>query len=281
MPYTSPHGVGSAASTMSVPEHVRYRESTMFVGTSPFGYKGTDDRTSPFWHPPATPPHEIRHRMMSCPSVPRATASNKSPTPAISHSPKATEQKAPESTTTDVASVLFSSPKIGHHLVQHTNGASDMGRLGITDLRQEVESCEISGTRRDSMIGMIISECRYEAVLMCFDTENTPTTGTSCLPSIPELMVDDRYDHDSCASTLRISLRHSSGKGSPHIHKFLRCPRCDQVLKWVSVDRLVEGVLQTYRLQAECNCESTLESTKMYKPHGQESEVVQVNRGAW
>ncbi|KAM0705459.1 hypothetical protein Q7P35_006818 [Cladosporium inversicolor] len=248
---------------MSVPEHVRYRNSTMFVGTPPFGYEGTDDRTSPFWHPPMTPPHEMRHRTMSYPSVPRSTTSNRSITPVTSDSLKVVEQKAPEYVMTDVVPALFSSPKIGPHLAQCTNNTSDGSRLDMTDVQQSTESCdEISGTRRDSLI------------------EKAPMTSASCLPFIPELTADDGDDQESLTTTPRVSSRRSSGNGSLHVHTFLRCPRCDHLLKWVFIDQLVDDV-QTHGLQAGCDCGSTLEPTKTYKPHGQESEVVQVNRGAW
>ncbi|KAM0706061.1 hypothetical protein Q7P35_006609 [Cladosporium inversicolor] len=248
---------------MSVPEHVRYRNSTMFVGTPPFGYEGTDDRTSPFWHPPRTPPHEMRHRTMSCPSVPRSTTSNRSTMPVTSDSLKAAEQKAPEFMISDVVPALFSSPKIGSHLAQYTNGASDGNRLDVTDVQQSIESCdEISGTRRDSMI------------------ENAPMTSASCLPFIPELLADDGDDQNGRTTTPWASSRRSSGDESLHVRTFLRCPRCDHVLKWLLVDQSVDGV-QTRRLQADCDCESTLGPTKIDKPHGLESEVIQVNRGAW
>ena len=168
MPYTSPCGIRNIASAMSVPEHVRYRNSTMFVGTPPFGYEGTDDWTSPFWHPPMTPPHEMRHRTMNYPSVLRPTTSNRNTTPVTSDSLKAAEQEAPEFVMTDVVPALFSSPKIGPHLAQCIYGPSDRSRLDTTHVQQAVESGdEIPDTRRDSMIGITISnQGRHKVTLM-------------------------------------------------------------------------------------------------------------------
>lgn len=154
---------------MSVPEHVRYHNSTMFIETPPFGYESTDDRTFPLWHPSRTPPHEIKHRTMSCPSVENSTVCNRSLTPVTSQSSKAAEQKALEFAMTDVVPALFSSPKIGPHLAQQTDGSPDMSISDITGVQQAVESCDkISDTRRDNMIGVIISRGgRYKAALTC------------------------------------------------------------------------------------------------------------------
>jgi hypothetical protein len=122
---------------MSIPECERYRNSTMFVGSPPFGYEGTDDRTDTdpsSWHPPRVPPHDMVYREHICPHVgpcPEAYIGRQSR--AKSPSPEA---EIPEMDLVDVVPALYSSPKLNPHLAEHGGHFPDISQLSIHDNKQ-------------------------------------------------------------------------------------------------------------------------------------------------
>lgn len=112
---------GGPIRPMSIPECVRYRNSTMFVGTPPFGYEGTDDCTSnscSSWHPPKTPSRDMTYREPGF-TVPSCTNTHpRSRSRGWSRSPN------PQSFNLEprnVVPALFSSPKLNTQPVQHSN----------------------------------------------------------------------------------------------------------------------------------------------------------------
>jgi hypothetical protein len=124
-------------STMSIPECERYRNSTMFVGTPPFGYEGTDDRTAnndPSWRPPRDPPDDMVYREHVCPhpgpcpdtDIGRRSRA-KSPSP---------EAETPDMELVDVVPALFSCPKLIPHSTEHSGNFPDLSRLSIHDDKQ-------------------------------------------------------------------------------------------------------------------------------------------------
>lgn len=119
---------------MAVPECERYRNSTMFVGTPPFGYEGTDERTSEntsSWHPPRIPPNEMVYREHTCPHHgPCPDKYVNSPSLGNTSSPEAT---APEMKLVDVVPALFSSPKLDPHPIEHGGYFPDFSRFGVYD----------------------------------------------------------------------------------------------------------------------------------------------------
>lgn len=125
---------------MSIPECERYRNSTMFVGSPPFGYEGTDDRTSnddSTWHPPRAPPHNMVYREHVCPhpgpcqnTFIRSRSRAKSPSP---------EAEIPDMELVDVVPALFSSPELNPHSIEQSGRFPDISRLSIRDDEQSRE----------------------------------------------------------------------------------------------------------------------------------------------
>ena len=123
---------------MSVPESERYRNSTMFVGSPPFGYEGTDDRTSnddSTWHPPRAPPHNMVYREHLCPHpgpCPEKYLGRQQRSRAKSPSPEA---DIPDMDLVDVVPALYSSPKLINPLLaaERRGHFPDVGRLSMLD----------------------------------------------------------------------------------------------------------------------------------------------------
>jgi hypothetical protein len=122
---------------MSILECERYRNSTMFVGTPPFGYEGTDDRTvddTSSWHPPRVPPHDMVYREHVCPHsgpcpdtyIGRRSRA-KSPSP---------EAETPDMELVDVVPALYTSPKLNPHSIEHNGHFPDVNQLSIHDDKQ-------------------------------------------------------------------------------------------------------------------------------------------------
>lgn len=113
---------------MSIPECVRYRNSTMFVGTPPFGYEGTDDCMSnscSSWHPPRTPPRDMTYREPGCTVTSCTNTHPRSRSRGRSRSPN------PQGFTLEprnVVPALFSSPKLNTSAVQHSNDGPNRKR---------------------------------------------------------------------------------------------------------------------------------------------------------
>jgi hypothetical protein len=119
---------------MSVPEHVRYRNSTMFVGKPPFGYESTEDRTPDAcssWHPPRTPPHDLVYRENYC-TVPRSGTDTHNKSRLLGKSQSSTSDGS-NVKTDDITPALFSSPKPGRHLVQIVDGHPGVNQLSLTN----------------------------------------------------------------------------------------------------------------------------------------------------
>jgi hypothetical protein len=282
--------------TMSIPEYERYRNSTMFVGSPPFGYEGTDDvddsltsnnptssndnnenNSHPSWHPPRVPPHDMIYREHLCPHLgPCQDTFVRSRSPAeFTTSPEA---DAPDSMKlADVVPALFSSP--------------DLGRLGVDDDNKQsagpgnsVSLSAVDGERRNAFG----NDMRSFAITNFSDPddeieiENTGD-GTDPLRLLPELMSDGEHDGGGLPAAARCAAPTSSSGGeSPHLHDFLRCPECDHVLKWVFVEHTTaEGEHHVHRCQATCSCETAGGLFQGRKTEEWTGGMVQVGRGAW
>lgn len=148
---------------MSVPECARYRNSTMFVGTPPFGYECTDDHepdTNHRWEPPRTPPCGMTYREIQHP----VAAAN----PHV-HSGSRLQPKSqlpgldsPEMKVTDVVPALYSSPRISPQLIQDVKENSRTCRSGLQDVRHASESYNRpSGEVKPVEQGWLV-ECDHE-----------------------------------------------------------------------------------------------------------------------
>jgi hypothetical protein len=152
-------------SIMSIPECERYRNSTMFVGSPPFGYEGTDDRTSnndSTWHPPRAPPHNMVYREHLCPHPgPCRDTFIRGRSPAKFES---SEADVPDMKLVGVVPALFSSPRLKSHMVEDSGYFPDLSRLSVHDNEQsrtpddgllstlEGESKHTGGTRGQSRL---------------------------------------------------------------------------------------------------------------------------------
>jgi hypothetical protein len=98
---------------MSVPEYVRRRNSTMFVGAPPFGYACTDDcegNACAFWHPPDVPPCGMKyHESSHLNRVPQESR----------QSPSTIQSWSDGIRSVDTVPCLFSSPKLSPDFVEH------------------------------------------------------------------------------------------------------------------------------------------------------------------
>jgi hypothetical protein len=125
---------------MSVPESERYRNSTMFVGSPPFGYEGTDDRTSnddSTWHPPRAPPHNMVYREHLCPHP------GPCPEKYLGRQQQLRAKSSPSPVAeildmdlVDVVPALYSSPKLINPLLAAERRGEhfpDVGRLSMLD----------------------------------------------------------------------------------------------------------------------------------------------------
>jgi hypothetical protein len=127
---------------MSVPEHIRYRNSTMFVGKPPFGYEGTEDRTfdaCSSWHPPRTPPHNMSYRENYCTvprsgteTHPRSRSRGKSPSP---------KSDGPDVKPDEIAPALSSSPRLDPGLAQHSDEHPSANQLSVKDSQHDPGKC--------------------------------------------------------------------------------------------------------------------------------------------
>jgi hypothetical protein len=131
---------------MSIPECERYRNSTMFVGSPPFGYEGTDDRTSnndSTWHPPRTPPHSMVYREHICPHPgPCQDTFIRGRSPAKLSS---TEADVPDLKLVDVVPALYSSPELNPHSSEQSRRFPDVSRLSISSPKLKSHITEDTG----------------------------------------------------------------------------------------------------------------------------------------
>ena len=272
---------------MSVPERERYRNSTMFVGSPPFGYDGTDDDRTPnndsSWHPPRTPPHNMVYREHLCPHLGSCQDTFvRSRSPAKFTSPKA---DIPDLKLVDVVPALFSSPELSPQSNEQGEYFPDLVQLSVHDDKQShgtgksIVMSALDGKQRrwKSCHASIAVADTYEP-----DDENR-VDGVDSLRLLPELMSDDEHDDSGVTATCRCaSTKSSSGGESPHMHDFLRCPECDHVLKWVFVEhKTAEGEHHVHRCQARCACETAGEWVHGRKTEEYAGGMVQVGRGAW
>jgi hypothetical protein len=120
---------------MSVPEYVRRRNSTMFVGTPPFGYACTDDcvgNACAFWHPPDVP---------SC-GMQYYESSHLNRVPQKSRQPSLTPQSQSDGIRpVDTVSCLFSSPKLSPDFVEHFDDSLDTGTMTINNDLEGFQAC--------------------------------------------------------------------------------------------------------------------------------------------
>ena len=125
---------------MSIPECERYRNSTMFVGSPPFGYEGTDDRTSnndSTWHPPRAPPHNMVYREHLCPHPgPCRDTFIRGRSPAAK-AESSSEADVPDMKLVGVVPALFSSPRLKSHMVEDSGYFPDLSRLSVHDNEQQ------------------------------------------------------------------------------------------------------------------------------------------------
>jgi hypothetical protein len=270
---------------MSVPECERYRNSTMFVGSPPFGYEGTDDRTSnndSTWHPPRTPPHSMVYREHICPHPgPCQDTFIRSRSPAKFSS---TEADVPDMKLVDVVPALFSSPKLKSHMVEDSGYFPDLSRLSIHDNEQ-------SRRPANDLLSTLDGKLRDTAKHAPIATANTNNPddgsgdGVDLLRLLPELMSDEEHDDNNGLATAgqSASPKSSNGGESPHMHDFLRCPECQHVLKWVFVEHTTaKGEHHVHRCQARCTtCETSGDLSQARKMDEFSGEMVQVGRGAW
>jgi hypothetical protein len=158
---------------MSVPERARCRNSTMFVGTPPSGYGGTDDRRpdiSSSWHPPRTPPHDTAYREHVCihPELGpdthiRSRSRGKSPS---------LELDVPDMKLSDVVPALFSSPELSPHLVQHSDDLPNIGQLIVQDNQQSPRPrASVSSTLEDSFRGLISLRVTHHTQPLTYTTQ--------------------------------------------------------------------------------------------------------------
>jgi hypothetical protein len=120
---------------MSIPECERYRNSTMFVGSPPFGYEGTDDCTSnndSTWHPPRAPPRNMVYREHICPHPgPCQDTFTRSRSPAKFSS---SGENVPDLKLVEVVPALFSSPKLSPRVVEDSGEYfPSLSRLSVQD----------------------------------------------------------------------------------------------------------------------------------------------------
>lgn len=126
---------------MSVPECARYRNSTMFVGTPPFGYECTDDHepdTSHRWEPPRTPPCGMTYREIHHPVA--AASLHVDSGSRLRPKPRSPDLDVPEMRLTDVVPVLYSSPRIDPQLIQDIDEHSRACRSDLQDVRYGSDS---------------------------------------------------------------------------------------------------------------------------------------------
>lgn len=130
-----------AQPVMSVPECARYRNSTMFVGTPPFGYECTDDNgpdTCHRWEPPRTPPCGMTYREIQHPVA--AASPHVDSGSRLQPKSQLPDWDVPEMKLTDVVPALYSSPRIGPQLIQDVGENSITCRSGLQDVRYASES---------------------------------------------------------------------------------------------------------------------------------------------
>lgn len=113
------------------------------------------------------------------------------------------------------------------------------------------------------------------------DAEHTLAQSTESLPALPELISDDEYWDESRTATPRAPSKASSRTNSPNMHTFLRCPNCDRTLKWVLVDKTVDGEHQIHRWRVRCDCERLSRLVEALKTEGDMGELFPVNCGSW
>jgi hypothetical protein len=130
---------------MSVPEYVRRRNSTMFVGTPPFGYACTDDceeNACAFWHPPDVPPCGMQYHESS--HLDRVPQESRQPSPIL-------QSQSDGIRPVDTVPCLFSSPKLGPDFVEHFDDSLDTGAMIIDNDLEGFQAC--TGEKSSMAVG--------------------------------------------------------------------------------------------------------------------------------
>lgn len=127
---------------MSIPECVRYRNSTMFVGQPPFGYESTDDLTydaTSHWHPPRTSPHDMLYRELGR-QVPGLRPPTRNRSRSLARSRSRNLDAAPNVKLNDVVPALLSSPNMssGLRLTYHLFNCRDSCNAALTELSTDI-----------------------------------------------------------------------------------------------------------------------------------------------
>ncbi|KXL48418.1 hypothetical protein M433DRAFT_152336 [Acidomyces richmondensis BFW] len=226
---------------MSVPQFVKRRYSTMFMGSPPWSYENTDDGQFPmltsFDVPTsaAVPYKELHARAGYPPSRRRTPSPLKMPADSDQvreDTARGLDELKPE----DTVPALFSSPKY----------AVFEGDRGET-----VKKClQASG------------ECSPPPPELVFDdgSEVDIVTNHYNMPDTPETEAPP------------------SSEGVDDQYRTLRCPQCQALLKWTQLDNSNHIELRLQRCPLSCSEKQPKNTSGLFS---ETEVPVQVNRGAW